>query len=143
MIVYGEKVYSINLFNTVVAEILFVFYSCSIYSSVRAASNIGLKQGCNLSPTLFNVFINDIPELFISKDCDPVYLGETKVNCSLYADDLVLLSLACVAGPKILPAANQAPHKIEGLPRRLFYHSPSLVYRRVLLSWNFMLKDGN
>jgi hypothetical protein len=38
--------------------------------------------------------------------------------------------LACVAGPqfyggpdlqpaKILPAANQAPHKIEGLPRRL------------------------
>ena len=37
MIVYGEKVYSINLFNTVVAEIVFVFYSCSMYSSVRAA----------------------------------------------------------------------------------------------------------
>jgi hypothetical protein len=54
-----------------------------MYSSVRDAvkinagvtpsfvSNIGLKQGCNLSPTLFNVFINHIPELFISKDCDP------------------------------------------------------------------------
>ena len=79
------------------------FVNC-MYSSVRAAvklnagvtpsfaSNIGLKQGCNLSPTLFNVFINDIPELFISKDCDPMYLGETKVNCLLYADDLVLLS---------------------------------------------------
>jgi hypothetical protein len=75
-----------------------------MYSSVRAAvklnagitpsfaSNIGLKQGCNLSPTLFNVFINDIPELFISKDCDPAYLGETKVIFLLYADDLVLLS---------------------------------------------------
>jgi hypothetical protein len=74
-----------------------------MYSSVRAAvklntgvtpsfaSNIGLKQGSNLSPTLFNVFINDIPKLLISKDCDPVYLGETKVNCLLYADDLVLL----------------------------------------------------
>ena len=75
-----------------------------MYSSVRtavklnagvsssSASNIGLKQGCNLSPTLFNVFINDIPELFISKVCVPVYLGETKVNCLLSPDDLVLLS---------------------------------------------------
>ena len=41
---------------------------------------------------LFNVFINDIPELFNSQGCDPVHLGDTKMNCLLYADDLVLLS---------------------------------------------------
>ena len=39
----------------------------------------------------FNVFINDIPELFTPTACDPVHLGDTKVSCLLYADDLVLL----------------------------------------------------
>ena len=55
------------------------------------SSNIGLKQGCNMSPSLFNVFINDIPELLRISNCDPVHLDTTKVNCLLYADDLVLL----------------------------------------------------
>ena len=55
-------------------------------------SNIGLKQGCNLCPTLFNVFINDIPELFTLIACDPVHLGDAKVSCLHCADDLVLLS---------------------------------------------------
>ena len=45
-----------------------------------------------MSPSLFNVFINDIPELLHISNCDPVHLGTTKVNCLLYADDLVLLS---------------------------------------------------
>ena len=74
-----------------------------MYSSVRVTvklnagvtpffiSNIGLKQGCNLNPTLFNVFINDILELFTPIACHPVDLGDTKVSCLLYADDLVLL----------------------------------------------------
>lgn len=74
----------------------------SMYSSANSAvkveegstpcfqSYVGVKQGCNLSPTLFNLYINDIPELF-SKSCDPVKLGETDLNCLLYADDLVLM----------------------------------------------------
>jgi hypothetical protein len=52
---------------------------------------VGVKQGCNLSPTLFNMFINGKPDLFNSS-CDPVKLGKTDLNCLLYADDLVLLS---------------------------------------------------
>ena len=45
-----------------------------------------------MSPLLFNVFINDIPELLHISNCDPVHLvlGTTKVNCLLYADDLLL-----------------------------------------------------
>ena len=62
--------------------------STPVFSSNIA---IGLKQGCNMSPSLFNVFINDIPELLNTSNCDPVHLGTTKVNCLLYADDLVLL----------------------------------------------------
>jgi len=54
-------------------------------------SNVGVRQGDNLSPTLFNLFINDIPTIFGSA-CKPVTLNETTLNCLLYADDLVLLS---------------------------------------------------
>ena len=51
-----------------------------------------MKQGCNLSPTLFNIFINDIPNLFNSKSCDPVKLDDSELSCLLYADDLVIMS---------------------------------------------------
>lgn len=54
-------------------------------------SNVGVRQGDNLSPTLFNLFINDIPELF-NKDCEPVTLNDYTLSCLLYADDLVLIS---------------------------------------------------
>ena len=54
-------------------------------------SHVGVKQGCNLSPTLFNLFINDLPDIF-DRSCTPVKLNNTNLSCLLYADDLVLLS---------------------------------------------------
>ena len=52
----------------------------------------GVKQGCILSPRLFNLFLNDLPEIF-DDECSPVSLGnDLKISCLLYADDLVLLS---------------------------------------------------
>ena len=52
---------------------------------------VGVRQGCNLSPTLFNTFINDIIDLFDSS-CDPLHMTECEISCLLYADDLILLS---------------------------------------------------
>ena len=54
-------------------------------------SDIGVRQGDNLSPTLFKLFIYDLPKIFDTKCC-PVLLNETILNCLLYADDLILIS---------------------------------------------------
>ena len=54
-------------------------------------SNLGLKQGCPLSPMLFNLYIDDMKTIF-DKECDPVTLQNEDLYHFLYADDLVLLS---------------------------------------------------
>ncbi len=52
---------------------------------------MGVKQGCVMSPTLFNFFINDILETLDHLDCDPVLLNNLKIYYLLFADDIVLL----------------------------------------------------
>jgi hypothetical protein len=54
-------------------------------------STIGVCQGDNLSPNLFNLYINDLPSYF-DKMCDPVSLNSYDINCLMYADDVVMLS---------------------------------------------------
>ena len=51
----------------------------------------GVKQGCVFSPTLFNLFINKICEIF-DESCKPVKINNVNVSCLLWADDLLLFS---------------------------------------------------
>ena len=51
----------------------------------------GVRQGCVLSPLLFNIYVNDLPRSF-DKSCSPVMLEDLKINCLMYADDILLLS---------------------------------------------------
>ena len=53
---------------------------------------LGTRQGCNLSPMLFNIFMNDLPNYLECKNSGYVRLNHYKLRCLLYADDIVLMS---------------------------------------------------
>ena len=55
--------------------------------------NQGVKKGCILSPTLFNIFLSDLQNNFETPNCDLVeYASNEVLGCLMWADDLLLLS---------------------------------------------------
>ena len=67
-----------------------VIFKKKILPKIRVTK--GLKQGDNLSPLLFNIYINDLPQYLASGNTYPVDLMGKKLNCLLWADDLILMS---------------------------------------------------
>ena len=55
------------------------------------SSKLGLKQGCPLSPMLFNLYIDGVKNIF-DQSCEPIEIQDRYINHFMYADDLVLLS---------------------------------------------------
>ncbi len=53
--------------------------------------NKGVRQGCVLSPNLFNIFLSDIQATF-DKCGHNIKLGSTEISSLLWADDILLLS---------------------------------------------------
>ena len=70
-----------------------VYYCVKLSHGITPSfeSTVGVKQGCVLSPLLFNLFLSDLPDIF-THYCDPVCLGNRFVNCLMFADDLVIMS---------------------------------------------------
>ena len=93
------------LFKLLINGLSGKFYNCirSMYLSTKCCMNIntvltdwfptesGLKQGDNLSPTLWNIFLNDLV-----KEINDLNIGISidtlKISILLYADDMVLLA---------------------------------------------------
>ena len=48
-------------------------------------------QGCLLSPLLFNMYVNDLVH-DLKSVAEGINMNDEKINCPLYADDLVLLA---------------------------------------------------
>ena len=70
-------------------------------------ANQGVKQGCILSPTLFNIFLADLQPMIETTPCDPVVLhGNLKTGCLIWADDIVLLSQSKKGLQAMLQALN-------------------------------------
>ena len=52
----------------------------------------GMRQGCNLSPTLFNLYINELAKILEKSTAPGLTLHDKEIKFLLYADGLVLLS---------------------------------------------------
>ena len=52
----------------------------------------GVRQGCSLSPTLFNIYINELAMMLKQSAAPGLTLHDSNIKFLLYADDLVLLS---------------------------------------------------
>jgi hypothetical protein len=70
--------------------------------SDEVISNIGVKQGCHLSPTLFGLYVNELETYLDKIDGDSPCLFNTVVVILLYVDDVVLLSRSSASLQRLL-----------------------------------------
>ena len=56
------------------------------------AHTVGLKQGCPLSPLLFNVYVNDLEQFLNNEGHHGITIGNKHISSILFADDVLILA---------------------------------------------------
>ena len=56
------------------------------------SSDIGVKQGCPLSPTLFDLYTDKLEEWLNKANGEGIQLDEYVIRFLLYVDDLILIA---------------------------------------------------
>ena len=79
-------------------------------TSKNITSNVGVKQGCVLSPLLFNLYLADLPNIF-TDDCQPINIANTQISCLMFADDLILMSESAEGLKKCINRLENYCHK--------------------------------
>ena len=67
----------------------------------------GLRQGCPLSPNLFNIYVNDLFNRLNNVNTQPPCLNNEQITALMYADDLMILSLSHEDFQKCLDELNR------------------------------------
>ena len=67
-----------------------LIYNTQILPEIQTKK--GVKQGDNLSPLLFNLYINDLPNEIEKGETCPIKLLDKDINSLMWADDIILLS---------------------------------------------------
>ena len=75
------------------------------YLTTPFYDNIGVNQGCVLSPNLFKLVISDLRKTF-DDECRPASYMKKNINCLMFADDVVLTS-------ETAEGLQRALHKLE------------------------------
>ena len=90
----------------------------SLYSDVKCAINVnglitqfldvdlGVKQGCRLSPTLFALYVNDLAENINALGCGVDIDGE-QLSLLLYADDVIFIAPTEQSLQRMLDTLNE------------------------------------
>lgn len=86
----------------VILEDSSTYYMCNNVISEEIPVMNGVKQGCPLSMLLFNFFINPLMNMLDGVVTGGLRIGESRVSCLAYADDLVILSMTTDGTQKML-----------------------------------------
>ena len=63
----------------------------------------GVRQGCPLSHTLFNLYVNNLLNDLIENGFDSVHLSDKlHITCLAYADDIILISKSALGLQNLL-----------------------------------------
>ncbi|KAL3700021.1 hypothetical protein R1sor_018043 [Riccia sorocarpa] len=90
----GERLVQLGVPNELINGVAQLYQSVKVMvlgQDVAVEGNLGVIQGCPLSPTLFGVFIDSLYWLLADRDAG-VQLGNTKISSLLFADDVAIVA---------------------------------------------------